>query len=168
MNWKHRPLMALAVLAALLPAPGSLTTASVFLKEDVRSLRQASESVVHAKVVDIRSYWNTARSMIFTDVTLDVKGRLHGASEDRMVVRVPGGTVADYTVEMQGAPEFEMDGEFVVFIGRWQDGAAMVAGYFQGLSRIERDRLGNAMLRGGVADGRALSDLARELRQGAR
>ena len=40
----------------------------------------------------------------------------------------------------------------------------MVAGYFQGLSRVTRDSAGNAILHGGVADGLPMPVLARHLR----
>ena len=93
-------------LALLLAALGAPSFASVFLKEDVASLAGKSRAVVHARVAEMRSYWNAERTMIFTDVTLEVKGRLRGTAEGQLVVRVPGGTVDDYTVEMEGAPEF--------------------------------------------------------------
>src|SRR5262245_41207616 len=149
---KHRSILTLTALAAavLFSASGA-ATASVFLKEDVKSLKKQSEAIVHAKVVEVRSYWNADHSAIFTDVALDVKGRLHGNSDNLIIVRVPGGTVDDYTVEMEGAPRFDVDDEVVAFIGRWKDGVPMVAGYFQGLSKVNRDKLGNAFLRGGVA-----------------
>ena len=166
---RHRSISTLTALAAavLISAIG-VVPASVFLKEDVGSLRKQSEAVVHAKVVDVRSYWNADHSVIFTDVALDVKGRLHGTSDNLIIVRVPGGKVGDYTMEMEGAPQFAVDDEVVAFIARWHDGAPMVAGYFQGLSRVDHDRLGNALLRGGVADGLPMSELARQLRQPAR
>jgi hypothetical protein len=150
-------------LGAILLAGVSLTTASSFLKVDVPTLKGMSESVVHAKVVDVRSAWNDEGSAIFTYVTLDVKGRLHGAADNQLVVRVPGGTVGDFTSVMEGAPQFEKGDNIVAFIGRWRDGAPMVAGYAQGLSKINQDRLGNQVLEGGVADGMPLSDLGRQL-----
>jgi len=158
MKLKHILAMAL-VVAACVPA-----AASTFLTQNVRDLQRRSEAVVHAQVVDIYSYWNTDRSMIFTDVTLDVKGRLHGAADRQVVVRVPGGTVGDFTVEMQGAPSFEMDEEVVAFIARWEDGTPKVEGYFQGLSQVRRDKAGNAILHGGASDGVPMSELARQLR----
>src|SRR5262245_49189949 len=82
-------------------AGAGLTYASVFLKEDIASLKKTSDAVVRARVTDSRSYWNDDRSMIFTDVTLQVKGLLHGASGNTIVVRVPGGTVGDFTAEME-------------------------------------------------------------------
>ncbi len=152
--------LALALLLAALAAP---SLASVFLKEDVASLAGKSRAVVHARVADMRSYWNAERTMIFTDVTLEVKGRLRGTAEGQLVVRVPGGTVDDYTVEMEGAPEFVTGEQVVAFIGSWDDGVPMVAGYFQGLSRVEHDKSGNAILHGGVADGLPMIELARQV-----
>jgi hypothetical protein len=168
MSFRHRTVLSAVAIAALVIAGSGLVGASTFLKEDIKSLKAQSEAVVHAKVLDLHSYWDPTGSVIFTDVTLDVRGRLHGASGDQIVVRVPGGTVGDFTSVMDGAPQFEMDDEVVTFIARWQDGAPMVAGYFQGLMKVQRDNQGNAFLRGGVADGMAMSDLARHLRQAGR
>jgi len=157
-----------AVATAVLISAGGFLSASVFLKEDVGSLKKQAESVVHAKVVDVRSYWNADHSVIYTDSTLEVKGRLHGTSDNLIIIREPGGTVDDYTMVMEGAPKFDVDDEVVAFISRWHDGAPMVAGYFQGVSKIHRDKLGNAILQGGVADGLPMSELARQLRQSGR
>jgi hypothetical protein len=137
--------------------------ASTFLQVDLPTLKRMSESVVQAKVVDIRSEWNAEGSAIFTFVTLDVKGRLHGTAANQLVVRVPGGTVGDFTSEMEGAPQFHRGDNVVAFIARWYDGAPMVAGYAQGLSKVNVDRTGNAILEGGLADGMPLSELGRQL-----
>jgi hypothetical protein len=153
----------LLMLGAILLSGISLTAASTFLKVDIPTLKKMSESVVHAKVVDVRSAWNDEGSAVFTYVTLEVKGRLHGASDDQIVVRVPGGTVGDFTSEMEGAPQFHQGDNVVAFIARWYDGVPMVAGYAQGLSRVNQDRLGNEILEGGLADGMPMSELARQL-----
>jgi hypothetical protein len=168
MRSNHAAVRFLLVLAVLVPAAAGLGFGSTFLKENVGSLKRASEAVIHAKVSEVRSYWNADHTMIFTEVALEVKGRLHGTSDDVVVVRVPGGTVDDFTVEMEGAPVFDPGDEVVAFIARWQDGAPMVAGYFQGVSKISRDSAGNAILHGGVADGLPMSELARQLRQAGR
>ena len=150
-------------LAAIVLAGVSLTAASTFLQVDIPTLKRMSESVVHAKVVDVRSAWNNEGSAIFTYVTLDVKGRFHGNAADQLVVRVPGGTVGDFTSEMEGAPKFEKGDNVVAFIARWHDGVAMVAGYAQGLSKVSQDRVGNQVLEGGLADGMPISDFGRQL-----
>jgi hypothetical protein len=151
------------VLGAILLAGVSLTTASTFLKVDIPTLKRMSESVVQANVVDVRSAWNDEHTGIFTYVTLDVKGRLHGNADNQIVVRVPGGTVGDFTTKMEGAPEFEVGDDIVAFIARWQDGAPMISGYAAGVSRVHRDGLGNKMLTGGLADGLPMSELSKQL-----
>jgi hypothetical protein len=150
-------------LGAILLSGVSLTAASTFLKVDIPTLKTMSESVVHARVVDVRSAWNDEGSAVFTYVTLEVKGRLHGAADNQIVVRVPGGTVGDFTSEMEGAPQFHKGEQVVAFIARWHDGVPMVAGYAQGLSRVNQDRLGNEILEGGVADGMPVLELGRQL-----
>jgi len=150
-------------LGAIFLAGVSLTAASTFLQVDIPTLKSMSESVVRANVVDVRSAWNDEGSAIFTFVTLEVTGRLHGAAQQQLVIRVPGGTVGDFTSEMEGAPTFEVGDDVVAFVARWYDGVPMVAGYAQGLSRVNRDRVGNLMLKGGVADGMPMLELGRQL-----
>jgi hypothetical protein len=150
-------------LGAILLSGVSLTAASTFLKVDVPTLKKMSESVVHARVVDVQSSWNDEGSAVFTYVTLEVKGRLHGKADNQIVVRVPGGTVGDFTSEMEGAPQFHKGDQIVAFIARWYDGVPMVAGYAQGLSKVNQDRLGNEILEGGAADGMPILELGRQL-----
>jgi hypothetical protein len=157
-----RGVLALAGAAVLL---GGITpaTASTFLKVDVPTLRGMSEAVVQAKVVDVQSAWNAEGTAVFTHVTLEVTGRLHGSADEQIVVRVPGGTVGGFTSVMEGAPVFQVGDHVVAFVARWHDGVPMVAGYAQGLSRVKSDKLGNLMLEGGVADGMHLPELGRQL-----
>jgi hypothetical protein len=145
-------------------AAGS-TIASTFLKVDINDLKKMSEAVVHGKVLEVRSAWNADGTMIFTEAAIEVKGRLYGQADDLLVVRTVGGTVDGYTVEMGGAPRFTEGEEIVAFVGRWDDGVPMVAGYAEGISRVRKDNLGHLMLQGGLADGLPVSELARQLRQ---
>ena len=160
---RSRSLAAGLVLTALFVGAGTIAVGSTFLKVDIPTLNRMSESVIHARVVDVESAWNAEGSMIFTHVTLQVIGRLRGAGEDRIVVRVPGGTVGDFTSEMEGAPQFQRGDEIVAFIARWKDGVPMVAGYAEGLSLVSPDVAGNAMLHGGLADGLPMAELARQV-----
>jgi len=159
---RRRNLAAFA-LGAIFLAGVSLTAASTFLKVDIPTLKGMSESVVRGHVLDVRSAWNDEGTGIFTYVTLEVTGRLHGNSDNQIVIRVPGGTVGDFTTVMEGAPTFDVGDDVVAFIARWYDGVPMVAGYAQGLSRVHPDRLGNLMLQGGLADGMPMSELGRQL-----
>ncbi len=153
--------MPFAVFCLARPA---VSPATVILEADIPALRKLSDSVVHARVADIQSAWNAERSMIFTHVTLDVIRTLHGTHRDRIVVRVPSGSVDGFTVQMPGAPRFRA-GNVVVFIGAWDDGTARVVGYFQGLSQVAPDRCGVLMLHEGAADGLSLPVLTERLRR---
>jgi len=158
----HRSMAAL-VMGAMFLAGATLAAASTFLKVDIPTLKRMSESVVQARVTHVESAWNDEGSAIFTYVTLEVTARLHGKAADELVVRVPGGTVGDFTSEMEGAPQFQEGDEIVAFIARWYDGVPMVAGYAEGLSKVNHDARGNLMLRGGLADGMPMTDLGRAL-----
>jgi hypothetical protein len=138
--------LATFALGAMFLAGITSTVASTFLKVDIPTLRGMSESVVRANVVDVRSAWNDEGTGIFTFVTLQVTGRLHGAAQNQLVIRV-----------------FEVGDDVVAFVSRWQDGVPMVSGYAQGLSRVNRDGLGNLMLKGGLADGMPMNELGRQL-----
>ncbi len=155
-----------AVFVAFWMGTSSVSLATVILEADVSALAQESESVVHARVVDIRSDWNDEQTMIFTHVTLDVVRTLRGQHQNQVVVRVPGGSVDGFTVDMPGAPRFSK-GNVVVFLGSWDDGIARVVGYFQGLSQVVPDRLGNLRLQGGSANGLSLPQLAKRVRPAA-
>ena len=164
---KSHLVFALFLLAGFLAA-GSEAFASTFLKLDVAGLTETSESVVQARVVGSESAWNARGSMIFTNVTLDVIRTIHGRSQDRIVVRVPGGTVGDRTLQVEGASQFPAAGPVVSFVGEWPDGAAKVIGYFQGLSQIVPDGRGNQVLRGGSADGLTLQSFTEQVQQTGR
>jgi hypothetical protein len=154
--------------AAAIVAGGSLALGSTFLKVDIPTLRGMSEAVVRAHVVDVRSSWNDEGSAIFTYVTLEVKGRLSGRTDNELVVRVPGGTVGNFTSVMEGAPEFTVGDDIVAFIARWDDGAPMIAGYAEGVSTVKVDGIGNAVLHGGLANGMPISELTKQLGRSGR
>lgn len=166
MTWlTRRALRGLIMMVALLGA-SSLSMASKFIRADVPTLRQMSESVVHARTIRMESAWGAEGRMIYTYVTLRVIKTLHGTPSDEIIVRVPGGTVDGYTVKMDGAPEFRVGQAVVAFISQWNDGTPMVAGYFQGLSTVVRDSAGNQVLQGGAANGRSIRQLAKQLARG--
>ena len=162
MRISKKHLLSGSLLMAVLVGLSSMGLASTFIKADIPMLKRMSESVVRAQVSDVRSE-RIGRGMIFTYVTLDVTSTLHGEAGGQLVVKVPGGTVDGYTIKMEGAPEFQRGSTVVAFIARWDDGTPMVAGYFQGVSKVVLDSLGNLTLQGGAADGLTISGLARQL-----
>lgn len=158
-------LAALAGTLALVLAP---CTASTFLEVDIPTLRSMSDAVVVARVQEVESAWNDDGTMIFTSVTLAVQRTLVGSHRDVITLRVPGGSVAGYSLRMAGAPEFRVGERALIFVGAWDDGAPMVSGYAQGVSRVARDQAGNEILRGGLGNGMALSQFVNILRGAGR
>ena len=92
-----------------------------------------------------------------------MKRSLLGTKHAYETVRVPGGVVDGYRVVMEGAPDFKVGDNVVVFLGAWDDGALMVEGYYQGLSKVDRDAAGNEMLKGGSAHGLSMAQLAKQI-----
>ena len=165
----HRILSFTACLIGGILAGHQLATASTFLKLGVAELTERSDSVVVARVVGSQSSWNQRGSMIFTTVTLDVTQTIRGQASDRIEVRVPGGTVNGFTMEIDGAPQFPAAGPVVTFIGEWPDGAAKVIGYFQGTSQLTPGPGGSQVLQGGSGAGLTIQQFTDQVRQaGAR
>lgn len=159
---RRRIIPALAV-AALLLAGATGAGASTFVRQSVGDLIRSSHGVVHARVTEVRSEWNADHTFIFSYVTLEVKRALAGTKHAYETVRVPGGVVDGYRVVMEGAPSFEVGDNVVVFLGAWDDGQLMVEGYYQGLSKVDRDAAGNEMLKGGSAHGLSMAQLAKQI-----
>lgn len=152
-----------ALLASLLCH--QLVDAGVFLRANVKSLRDEADCVVRGRVVDSRSEWNDERSMIYTFVTLHLDDVLHGNAENPVIVKLFGGVVDDSVITADGEPELNVGDDVILFLSRWPDGLSRVEGYFQGVSRVATDKTGNTLLRGGVADGLTLDGLRTSLRQ---
>lgn len=163
MSVRRRSWTTALAMSALLAGGIAGARASTYLRQSTADLIQKSHSVVHAKVAEVRSEWNSDRTYVFTYVTLEVKRSLMGGKRAYETVRVPGGQVGDFRAVMEGAPEFRVGDNVVVFLGTWDDGVSMVEGYFQGLSRVDRDAAGNEMLRGGSAHGQSVAQLARQI-----
>jgi len=163
MKTHRRRIIPTLALAALIAAGASGAGASTFLKQSVGDLIRSSHGIVHAQVTDIRAEWNADHTFIFSYVTLEVKRSLLGQKHAYETVRVPGGVVDGFRVVMEGAPDFQVGDKVVVFLGAWDDGALMVEGYYQGLSKVDRDAAGNEMLKGGSAHGLSMAQLAKQI-----
>ena len=106
------------------------------------------------------------RRFIHTNVTIAVERYVRGAGPSELRVRTPGGQVDGEAVLAHGAPSFTVGEKVLVFLTRWEDGVAKVAGYVQGKSTVTTGADGKARLRGGVAAGRSLRGVTDELEHG--
>ena len=156
---------AVALLVALL---GTATVwATTLVKMSFSDLAAGSDRVVIGTVIALEGTRDESRQFIHTNVTISVERYVRGAGPAELVLRTPGGQLDGQAVLAHGAPSFTVGERVLVFLTRWEDGVAKVAGYVQGKSTVTTGADGQARLRGGVADGRSLRGVTDELTHGA-
>jgi hypothetical protein len=98
-----------------------------------------AETIVHGRVVEVRSTLGGPRRVIESFVTLAVIESLKGAAGATVTFRVPNGQVGRYRRVVIGAPEFVQGDEVVVFLRGRPPGVPSPFGLSQGVYRIVRD-----------------------------
>ncbi|KJU86465.1 hypothetical protein MBAV_001341, partial [Candidatus Magnetobacterium bavaricum] len=115
-------------------------------------LTKQSSVVVVGSVVDMRAYWNTERTTIYTGVTIDVREVVRGEGAPRtLTVRYEGGEVGDIGLRVSDTPQFEKGEDVLLFlrpienvaVERASDaaGAFYVVGNGQGKYSIEMNAI---------------------------
>ncbi len=139
--------------------------ATTLVKMGFSDLAREADHVVVGTVTGINGEYDPSGTFIRTNVTLEVERSFRGQAPDTLVVRTPGGRVGGVEQVALGVANFEIGERVLVFLTTWEeDGAPKVLGYVQGKSRVRYD----GRLHGGVAGGRSLENVARELRHGPR
>lgn len=140
--------LALVVTAFVLEASVS---AMVVMPAEFSEMVSASQTIVHGRVVDVRSYETAGRRTIESLVTVQVvealkgQGPLGPAEAGRYVYfRLPGGQVGRYRRVMVGAPHCEPGDELVLFLKGSAPAVPMPFGLTQGIYRVSRDAAGQA------------------------
>ena len=65
-----------------------------------------SEKIVRGQVIDVRSYWDYKKNLIYTDVTILVDEHIKGNGSRKITITIPGGTVCDQTHLVSDTPQF--------------------------------------------------------------
>jgi hypothetical protein len=113
-----------------------------------QQLGQDSEIVVRAKVLSTQSYWNGKHTKIFTRTDLAVDETYKGSPQGTVELVQLGGTVGTVKVTVQGALQWKVGEEVLVFAEPCEAGTYQVTGLYQGKYSIERDpRTGRAYVR---------------------
>jgi hypothetical protein len=126
------------VLAALLAAAAP-AVATVLVPAGFGELAREALTIVHGRVVDVRSEWVDGRKRIETVVTLDVQAALKGQPGRTVSVRVPGGDMGRYRSIVIGAPRFREGEEVVLFLGGRAPAIPHLLGLSQGVYRVMRE-----------------------------
>jgi len=161
----------------------AVADASQVIHLDTRGLTRESSDIVIGRVGEQHAHWNTAHTMIVTDVTILVDQSLKGGSATSLTLSQVGGEVDGMRYNVEGSPRFSPGEEVLVFAWRDAMGRPQVDGLGQGKFEILRDRATGARLVRrslpglGVADARSLratptggatrvplDDLVREIR----
>ena len=126
-------------------------SAMVVLPAEFNEMVAASQTIVHGRVVDVRSYETAGRMTIESLVTVQVldaikgQGPLGPAEAGRYIYfKLPGGQVGRYRRIMVGAPQCERGDELVLFLKGSAPAVPMPFGLTQGVYRVSRAATGQA------------------------
>lgn len=143
----------LAILVVLLlPASlvlfASTADATQVRYQSVEQLGSQSEAVVRGKVTDVRSFWNSTQTKIYTETTITVDESYKGSGDNVVRVLQLGGEVDGVQVTVHGALAWLPGEEVVLFLVPNRTGSYHVSGFCQGKFEIERDQsTGKAFVR---------------------
>jgi len=137
------------ILAAFFLALGAGSVRATTVPErSLRELTADAPSIVYGKVLSSRSHWTENRSLIVTDVRIQVESVLKGDPVSEVVVTQPGGKVGKLRVEADGAAGFTPGEETILFLDRSPRGVLHVVGLMQGRFDVVADRQGHKTVRG--------------------
>jgi len=101
--------------SALVAAPVSATT---LIRRGLDRLAAGNETIVQARVLDIRSYWNADHTFILTDVHARPSQVLKGRPDNDLDFTVMGGSVGETTTLIVGGPDLEPGSEYILFLAQ--------------------------------------------------
>ncbi len=131
--------MSILLLTAFMLAPSTVTTQVVAL--DLDGLVEASSGAIWGRVVNLDAGPRDGNAKVVeTTVTLEIYGRHARPSAPPPTARfvVPGGRFGRFAQVVPGAPRLRLGDELVVLIEPLARGRQGVAGFNQGLWRVER------------------------------
>ena len=133
MRTKIRIILSLLAASLFLPCIRATTLARLSLDQ----LAAGSDAVARVHCVSAQSRWENGS--IWTVTTVEVVETMKGNLPREIVVRLPGGRVGHLTASVDGAPNFKLGDDAVLFLERLRAGGFTVAGWVEGTFRISRD-----------------------------
>ena len=140
---------ALALLSALpanLAAQRREPLPSPFAPLGIERMSELATQVVAGTIEKMESTWNHDHSRIYTRVTMRVERVLSGQAGNRIVFRIPGGTVGDTTVMVSEMPHFREGESTVVFLRGTRGRLPSVLGGPEGKMPLSRAEDGSLRL----------------------
>jgi hypothetical protein len=130
---------AVLTAALLLAAASSATT---LLRLTVEKMSVQAEMIVVGDVTEVKSQWNTAGTMIYTFVAVDVTQCIAGACGETVKIKQRGGSVGQWSMPIPGMPRFVVGQKVLLFLEKDPEGVpgyAYVLGMCQGMFLIAKD-----------------------------
>jgi hypothetical protein len=112
--------------------------ATTLVPAEFTEMVNASQVIVHARVIDVRGELAGPRRTIESLITVAVLSPLKGTAGTEVVFRVPGGRVGRYRRIFVGAPVFRPGDEVVLFLQGRAPAMARPFGLSQGVYRVSR------------------------------
>jgi hypothetical protein len=129
----------------------SAPTATVLVPADFAEMVAGSQTVVHGRVLDVRSQMVGDRRTIESVVTVSVDEVIKGEPGATIVMRAPGGQVGRYRRFMVGAPTFTPGEEVVLFLTGRPPAIPRPFGLSQGVYRVSRGPDGRPVVAAPIA-----------------
>jgi len=111
-----------------------------------RQMGERAELVVAGKVSGAQSFWNEKRTKIFTRIDIAVDASYKGATQASVSLLQLGGTVDGVRTTVDGAVQWRVGEEVLLFLEPYTKGTYQVTGLSQGKFVIERDAATGAPL----------------------
>jgi hypothetical protein len=167
-RWARR----LAWTAVLLLAVPVLSWATSMLPQDLGKMASASTHILRGKVASIESRWNDDKTLIVTDIRIEVTETFKGQSSPQATLEMIGGRVEDTVLDVVGSPSFTIGEDVVVFATAGRDGLLRLPSLAQEKFTVERGSDGREWIRndaqtfGRLLSGAKLSSLDAQGRLG--
>ena len=129
----------LACMFLLMAGLVALAYATQIAYKSPRQLGDESALVVRGRVQSMESYWNSKHTKIFTRTRIAVDETYKGNARTTIDVIQLGGVVGNVKVTVQGALQWKVGEEVLLFAEPYDAGSYQVSGFFQGKFKIEHD-----------------------------
>jgi len=136
------------VMMVLSVLPCASAEASTVVPMNLEEMVDRSEAVFIGRVLSIRADWNTARTRIYTNITLAAERFLKGGTGSRLItIRVLGGQVGNFRAIVLGSPQFGIGEHVLLFCSGSQASIPRVLGLSMGKFSIVTNARGEEILK---------------------
>ncbi len=114
---KKKLMIIISILALILMFGRESVFATLVTKMSLTEMVKQSDLIIEGTVSKIQSQWNEEKTMIYTDIEINIKSAEKGSSQNNLlVIRLLGGRVGNIATIALGTPAFHRDEQLVLFL----------------------------------------------------